>query len=172
MASTLQALTFIDVLSDVALSDGLSGPPVSVLGSNSPPEGSAQGSLLSLPTLSLALSQQPVCCCISPSLTLVILCLNNLRDFPCKLVLHESPCKACTPSPWIFCSCTHHNTLLSPLLVSFPFVCLPLPLPSFLSSQDLLGHLPSVTHTFPQHPSSRSIFTGLSRPQLPLSFPR
>lgn len=51
---------------------------------------------------------------LSPSLIHVILCLNNLGDFPCKVALHKSPCKAFSLSPWIFPNCFHCSTT-SPL---------------------------------------------------------
>lgn len=149
----------------------LSGPPVSVSGSSCPPEGSAQGSPLFLPTLSLALSQRPVYCRISPSLAHVTLFSNNRGDFPCKWALHKGPSKAFTPSPRLFPSSSHHSIHLSPPLLSLPFVCLPRPSLSVSVLTGPVGLLPSVAHISPPHPSSRSIFTELSGPQLPLSFP-
>lgn len=124
-----------------------------------------------LSAFSLALSPEPVCCRFSPSLFHVSFCFHNLGrgDLPCKLALHKRPCKTFTLSPWIFPSCPRHSTHLSPLLVSFPFVRLPPPSLFFSAFAGPVGPLPSVAHTLPHRPPSRSIFTDLSGPQLTLS---
>lgn len=124
-----------------------------------------------LSAFSLALSPEPVCCRFSLSLIPVSLCFHNPGDLPCKSVLRKRPYKTFSPSPWIFPSCPRHSTHLSPLLVSFAFVCLPPPSLFLSSFAGPVGTLPSMAHNLPHHPPSRSIFTDLSGPQLSLSFP-